>query len=226
MRPRFPSLRIGTPVERGDVVVYPLFLAQLNLFDKFDQKPFWSVADSNQQRKVLACNRRIDGPKFPSIANQSNIPLLFLPGDRFMGMLHLNSSVIVPPKTVIKIPSLCYVSAYRVLGSPMFPPPNAVGWVACGFYSWEMHVFQNPDACKQAGWRRRLTLYGNPGTDAARQDVEAFVHLPHRLDFQRVKSPTPGASDWVASNRVVQASALFFNKQFVHLRSVRNLRGE
>lgn len=223
MKPVFPSLNIGNPVERADVVVYPIFLAQLNLFDKFDTKPFWAVADYKQKQKTLAANRRIDGPKFPSIANHTNGPLLFLPGDRFMGTLQLNCSIMVPPNTAIRIPSLCYISASPVLGTPLFPPTNAVGWVACGYYSWEMNLFGNPDACKQAGWRRRLPLYGNPGTDAARQDVEAFVNLIHRLDFQRIKSPTPGCTEWVASGRGVQASALFFEKRLVHLRSVRTL---
>jgi hypothetical protein len=56
--------------------------------------------------------------------------------------------------------------------------------------------------------------------------VEAFVNLIHHLDFRRVKSPTPGCSEWVASGQGVQASALFLQKRLVHLRTVRNLRGE
>jgi hypothetical protein len=226
MRPTFPSWLVGDPIERANAYVYPLYFAQLNLFDKFHPKPSWSVADTRQKQKVLAINQRLDGPKYPSIVNRTDGPLLFLPGDRFAGTLHLTCcSILVPPKTIIRIPSLCYVSFLRLTGSPLWPPENAVGFAACGAYKWEMNLFGNQDACKEAGWRR-TTLHGKPATAAARQDVETFVHLVHRLDFQRVKSTTPGCTEWVASGRGVQASALFYKKQFVHLHSVRTLRGE
>ena len=123
--------------------------------------------------------------------NRTDHRLLFLPNDRFAGTLHLTCSIMVPPKTIIRIPSLCYVSYLRLTGSPLWPPENAVGFASCGFYKWEMNLFGNQDACKEAGWRR-TTLHGKPATAAARQDVEAFVNLIHRLDFQRIRSPTSG----------------------------------
>ena len=199
-------------------------MAQLNLFD-FARKPSWLVADTVQKQKVLSINQRLDGPKYPSIVNRTDHRLFFLPSDRFAGMLHLTCSIMVPPKTIIRIPSLCYVPYLSLTGSPLWPSENAVGWAACGLYRWEMNLFGNQDACKEAGWRR-TTLHGKPATAAARQDVEAFVNLVHRLDFQRIKSPTPGCTEWVASGRGVQATALFFEKRLVHLRTVRNIRGE
>ncbi len=225
MRPCFPSLLVGHPIERANGFVYPLYVAQLDLFDKFARKPSWSVADTRQKQKVVAINQRLDGPKYPSIVNRSDHHLLFLENDRFSGTLHLTCSIMVPPKTIIRIPSICYVSYLRLTGSPLWPPVDAVGWATCGLYRWEMNLFGNQDACKEAGWRR-TTLHGKPATAAARQDVEAFVNLIHRLEFQRVKSPTPGCTEWVGSGQCVQASALFFQKRLVHLRTVRTLRGE
>jgi len=219
MQPQFPSLLVGNPIERANAFVYPLYVAQLNLFD-FARKPSWSVADTRQKQKVLAINQRLDGPKYPSIVNRSDQRLLFLQNDRFGGTL--TCSIMVPPKSIIRIPSLCYVSFLRLTGSPLWPPENAVGFAACGAYKWEMNLFGNQDACKEAGWRR-TTLHGKPATAAARQDVEAFANLIHRLDFLRVKSPTSGCTEWVASGRGVQASALFYQKRLVHLRTVRNL---
>ena len=70
-RPQFPSLLVGNPIERANAFVYPLFIAQLNLFD-FARKPSWSVADTTQKQKVLAINQRLDGPKYPSIVNRTD----------------------------------------------------------------------------------------------------------------------------------------------------------
>ena len=88
MRPQFPSLLVGSPIERANAFVFPLYVAQLNLFD-FARKPSWSVADTLQKQKVLAINQRLDGPKYPSIVNRSSHRLLFVPYDRFSGNLHL-----------------------------------------------------------------------------------------------------------------------------------------
>ena len=224
MRPQFPSLLVGSPIERANAFVFPLYVAQLNLFD-FARKPSWSVADTMQKQKVLAINQRLDGPKYPSIVNRSNESLIFVPFDKFAGNLYLTCTILVPPKATIRIPSLGYVSYLRLTGSPLWPSENAVGWAACGLNRWEMNLFGNQDACKEAGWRR-TTLHGKPATAAARQDVEAFVNLIHHLEFQRIKSPTPGCTEWVASGRGVQASALFYEKRLVHLRTVKTLRGE
>ena len=62
MRPEFPSLVVGRPIERANAFVFPIYVAQLNLFDKFAPKPSWLVADSMQKQKVMAINRRLDGP--------------------------------------------------------------------------------------------------------------------------------------------------------------------
>jgi hypothetical protein len=221
MQPCFPSLLVGDPIERANAFVFPLYVAQLNLFD-FARKPSWAVADSMQKQKVLAINQRLDGPKCPSIVNRSNGPLLFLPGDRFSGTLHLTCSIMVPAKAIIRIPSLCYVSYLRLTGSPLWPPVDAVGWATCGFHKWEMNLFSNKVACKEAGWRR-TTFRGKPAAAAAKQDVEAFVNLIHLLDFQRIKSPTPGCTEWVALGRGVQASVLYYQKQLVHLHSIKTL---
>ena len=71
MRPCFPSLLVGDPIERANAYVYPIYVAQLNLFDKFARKPSWSVADTRQKQKVLAINQRLDGPKYP-VNRESN----------------------------------------------------------------------------------------------------------------------------------------------------------
>ena len=70
MRPQFPSLLVGSPIERANAFVFPLYVAQLNLFD-FARKPSWLIADTRQKQKVLAINQRLDGPKHPSIVNRS-----------------------------------------------------------------------------------------------------------------------------------------------------------
>ena len=77
-RPTFPSVNIGNPVERSGFAVFPIFVAQLNLFDIHDPKPPYAVADSKQRRKVLACNRKLDGLTLPSLTNSKDIPLLIL----------------------------------------------------------------------------------------------------------------------------------------------------
>ena len=79
MLPAFPSLNIGTPVQRGDVVVYPIYVAQLSLFDKLAPEQSWSVATSAERKTVLACNHKSSGPKFPVLTNPGNTPLLFCP---------------------------------------------------------------------------------------------------------------------------------------------------
>ena len=132
MRPTFPSLLVGNPIERANAYVFPIYVAQLNLFD-FARKPSWSVADTRQKQKVLAINRRLDGPKYAAIVNRSDQRLLFVQNNKFSeSPLHLTCSILVPPKTTIRIPSLCYVSYLRLTGSPLWPPENAVGWAACG----------------------------------------------------------------------------------------------
>ena len=73
----FPHCLSVNPIERANAFVFPLYVAQLNLFD-FARKPSWSVADTRQKQKVLAINQRLDGPKYPSIVNRTDHHLLFL----------------------------------------------------------------------------------------------------------------------------------------------------
>ena len=90
MLPAFPSLNIGTPVQRGDVVVYPIYVAQLSLFDKLAPEQSWSVATSAERKTVLACNHKSSGPKFPVLTNPGNTPLSVFAPDRITGTLCLH----------------------------------------------------------------------------------------------------------------------------------------
>ena len=221
MLPAFPSLNIGKPVQRRNAVVYPVFIAQLPLFDKFAPEQPWSVATWLERKAVLACNHKSSGPKFPILMNPGNTPPLFLPRDRITGTLYLNCSILVPPqKKFVRVPNLCFTLAQRVrLGSPVVPPVDAVGWAAFGFHRWELHVFGNRQACRKAGYRR-LTLR-DPGTVAI-SDVKSFVNLAHRLPWERVKSVGIGRA-WVATLGHIQAEVLFLDRQLVHLYSVKTL---
>jgi hypothetical protein len=218
-------VNIGNPVERSGFAVFPIFAAQLNLFDKFDPKPPWSVADAKQRKKIMACNGKVDSPTFPSLSNQGDMPSLFLPGHEIKKSLFLNCPILCPPKTTIKVPALCYASArvHAARCGPVFPPSSAIGWASCGLYEWELHLFSHAETCKRAGWQPRLSVCSSLGFTPSRQEVEGFVGLIHLLDFRKVKSPTPWTSDWVALGRGVQASALFYQKRLVHLHSIRTL---
>ena len=185
MRPQFPSLNVGKPFQRGTVLVFPLYLAQFDLFDRFAAKPPWFVADSKLKQTALACNRRADGPRLPSLTNPSGGPALFLPEDRLTELLVLNCSVLVQRRATIRIPSLCYASAPvgRVLGSPVIPGPGSTGWVACARRQHRLDLFGHRDAARVGG-RRRLSLHG-PCPNSTREDVDALVAQLFRLQWQR-----------------------------------------
>ena len=226
MRPIFPSLNVGDPVQRVGVAVFPVYVAQLQLFEKFDPKPPYAVAGSRQRKKVMACNRKMEGPRLASLTNPKEIPLLFLASDEITATSFLNCSVLVPGKTILPVPALCYgpPRPHLARGGPIFPPTGSIGWVAAGLYEWTLDLFSYPETCKMAGWQRRLTVCSSLGITPARQEVEAFAKLIHRLEYRRVKSITPWCSDWVASDRRgIRASALFYKNRLVHLHAIRTL---
>ena len=78
MLPAFPSLNIGTPVQRGDVVVYPIYVAQLSLFDKLAPEQSWSVATSAERKRsspVITNERpQVPGPDEPRQYSSSVLP--------------------------------------------------------------------------------------------------------------------------------------------------------
>ncbi len=225
LQPTFPSLNVGKAVQRAGIAVFPLYVAQLELFDRFDPKPPYAVADFRQRKKVLASNRNVDGSMLPSLTNTKNIPSLFLAGDAITDTSFLNCSMLVPGKRTIRVPPLCYGPArlHAVRGGPIFPSSSAIGWASCGLYEWTLDLFGHRQTCTMAGWQPRLTVCSSLGFTPTRRDVETFVNLVHRLDFRRVKSSTPGCTEWVALDRGVRASALFFEKRLVHLHSIRTL---
>jgi len=157
MNPTFPSLNVGNPIERSGFAVFPIFVAQLNLFDIHDQPPY-AVADSKQRKKVMACNRKLDDLTLPSLTNSKDIPRLFLIGDEVTDTSFLNCSMLVPGNRTIRVPALCCGPArpHAARGGPFFPPRSAIGWVAASIYEFECHLFGNEQACKMAGWQRRL----------------------------------------------------------------------
>ena len=226
-RPTFPSVNIGNPVERSGFAVFPIFVAQLNLFDIHDPKPPYAVADAKQRRKVLACNRKLDGLTLPSLTNSKAIPLLALAGDEITDTSYLTCAILVPGNRTIRVPALCYGPAreHAARGGPVFPPRSAIGWVAASIYEYEFHLFGNEQICRNAGWQRRQTVCSSLGVTPKRQDVQTFVNLVHSLDFQRVKSVSPLCTEWIALDRrtAVQASALFCRKQLIHLLSIKTL---
>jgi hypothetical protein len=184
-----------------------------------------AVADAKQRKKVLVCNRKVDGSSLPSLSNMSDIPLVFLPGHDITSKLFLTCTILVPGQTIIRVPALCCALArtHAVRGGPVFPPTTAIGWVACGLYEWTLDLFGHAETCKAAGWQRRLSVCSSLGFTPAREEVQSFVNLVCRVDFERVKSITPSCSDWVATGRGVRVSALFFRKRFVHLHILKTL---
>jgi hypothetical protein len=158
------------------------------------------------------------------LTNSKETPSLFLAGCPITSTSCLNCSVMVPRRTSIRVPNLCHGSARpHAVYSTIHPPLSAIGWAACGIYEYEFHLFGHEQICKIAGWQKRLSVCSSLGFVPAKQDVESFVNLIHRLSFERVKSLTPFCSDWIAMSRGVQTSALFFKRQLVHLHSIRTL---
>lgn len=227
MKPTFPAVNIGSPVERSGFAVFPIYVAQLNLFAIHDPKPPYAVADAKQRRKVLACNRNLDGLTLPSLTNSKDIPVLFLVGDEVTATSFFNCSMLIPGNRMIRVPALCYGPSrpHAARGGPFFPARSAIGWVAASIYEYECHLFGNEQICRNAGWQRRQTVCSSLGVTPKRHDVQSFVNLVHSLDFQRVKSVSPFCTEWIALDRrvAVQASALFCRNKLIHLHSVKTL---
>ena len=129
--PQFPSLLVGNPIERADAFVFPLYVAQLNLFDKFARKRSWSPMPSRVQ-SLGDKSETSDGPKYPSIVNRTDHQLLFLPNDPFAGTLYLTCSIMVPPKTIIKSQASATFRSFFLTGSPLWPPEKQQDWVVRG----------------------------------------------------------------------------------------------
>ncbi len=226
-KPTFPSLNVGNPVERSGFAVFPIFVAQLNLFDIHDPKPPYAVADAKQRRKVLACNRNLDGLTLPSLTNAQDTPLLYLAGDEITPTSYLTCAILLPGNRTIRVPALCCGPSrpHAARGGPVFPSSFAIGWVSASIYEYEFHLFGNEQICRNAGWQRRQTVCSSLGVTPNHQDVQTFVNLVHSLDFQRVKSVSPFCTEWIASDRrtAVRASALFRQKRLIHLLSIKTL---
>lgn len=214
MRPRFPSLNLGTPFQRGFAVVFPIYAAQMTLFDTTSLETSWHVSDSHTRKKMVVSNRGPHGPTI-SLMNRGDSPILLMPDDLIAGKCALTCPILVPKTNIaIRVPSLCYTRMSHVLGGQVVPPANAIGWAAIVQKSLQMSLFGSSGACRKGGYRR-LAIH-TLGTTAI--NVQAFVNSIHCLPWQRIR-PVGIGQAWIAALDRIQAEVLFFERKLVYLRS-------
>jgi hypothetical protein len=101
----FPPIRIGEAIHHESLTVFPLFTAPLDRVD-------YLLSDEAIQVGIVTVQEVSEGGSVPDllVENGGDVRVLFLEGEELVGAKQnriLNTSVLLPPRSKVKIPVSC-----------------------------------------------------------------------------------------------------------------------
>ncbi len=212
-----PELRVGTPLQRGPWILYPLFEAQMRLFD---DDALANIGVLSRRTSVLATKTGKSRPRVPFVSNNSTKPLLALPGRRIPKGQVLRTPVLVPPSRTLEVPIMCrsdFVGGSNLSGCSI---KGAIGAIVVTAFIRYLHLFGSEGLCGRAWKSLRVTGVGR-GEPITSEEAHDLLSTLHYSNWKRVKSLGMG-QEWMTLRRGLRGSAVTLGRKLVYLVVIRN----
>lgn len=212
-----PELRVGTPLQRGPWIVYPLFESQMRLFD---DDALADIGVLSRRTSVLATKAGKSRPRVPFVSNNAIQPLLALPGRRIPKGQVLRTPVLIPPIRTLEVPVICrsdFVGGSNLSGRAI---TGAVGVIVVTAFIQHLHLFGSEGLCGRAWKSLRVTGVGR-GEPTTSDEVHDLLSTLHTSKWKRVKSLGMG-QEWTTLRRGLRGSAVTLGRKLVYLLLIRN----